>query len=164
MSLKYNSFEINTCESIINDYLAYFTIIKKDFLSQTSPIMIKSITVKLSLSAFTDKDSIITVLNRMNVTFDEKTLHVYIPNDNVENNPINSYKLFCHEFLSIYMATYLNHYCDTEFNILIDKLTKRILKFSLINMYKDFVFYFNTLSFSNFLNNISFKNLIQKEG
>jgi hypothetical protein len=164
MSLKYNYFDVKTCESIIEDYLAYFTIIKKDFLSQTSPVMIKSITIKLSLSAFTDKESIIAVLNIMNVSFDEKTLDVNIKNDNVENNPINIYKSFCHEFLSIYISTYLTNYSDNSFHLLLAKATKRILKFSFLNTYKDFIFYFNTLSITNVFKNISFDNLIKKEG
>ena len=144
MSLEHNYLDVKTCESIINDYLAYFTIIKKDFLSQAAPIMVNHITVKLSLEAFTNKESIIHVLNIMNVEFDEKTLWANIVNHNVEDNPIHAYKRFCHEFLSIYIATYLNNYSDRAYHSLLTKLTKRVLKFSLVNIYKDFIFYFNT--------------------
>ena len=98
MSLKHNSVCTETFKSIIENYLAYFHVIKKDYLSATKPVMITQIDVKISLNAFTSRDCIVDTLKTLNVDFDSTLMVVSLKNENPKENPINAYKQFCHDF------------------------------------------------------------------
>ena len=62
-------------------------------------------------------------------------------------------------FLTLYISKYHNEFSCTDHPRLISQVTNRILKFSINNMRKDFIFYINTLKFTDTFKNLSFKNI-----
>lgn len=160
--LECNSLNVQPCKHLINNYMSYFSIIKKNFLSENAPIMITSITIKLKLASFTDNASIIKVLDDLNVSYCKDNITVTLINHNSTDNPLIIYKSFCHEFIVAYISNYLNDYSSSNsLTKLTDHACNRITKFSFSNYYKDFLFYLNTTNFSNFFQSLAVKNISQ---
>lgn len=155
MTLKYNFICTDTCESIINNYLAYFRVVNLD--SNTNKVQ-----VKIALNAFTSKSCITDTLQELNIDFDSTSMIVSLTKGNLDKNLLTTYKLFCHDFLSLYISKYHSSFSQNELPMLISLNTKRILKFSIFNVLKDFSFYMNTLKIFDSFKFLSFKHLNQE--